>query len=191
VEGFEGLGRCQKNTTELVSSDMKQIEWREVGQDMKLDPWLLELVRKQSSGSLVERAAAIGTIGRLAESHAAAAASVKYVSQIRAEVLGTVEDLACSWAIGVLGDVFDRAWSLDLIHRRDALESVFFVLVQRRLGDRLGVLLEQIDEQVCLLWEVFPPTSEDPICRRVAVCEPEAWWGWLGCDDLACQICWS
>lgn len=151
------------------------------------------------SESVVGRAASLGLIGRLWEPSTRAEADalrkhpdrapnarlVALLESLPLSVLRRLESIACSHAAALLetlATVEGEAHVREMAYARDELESVFFVLVQRRCGEKLGEVLAVVDDAVTSAWSSLPPAGSmrgDLRLQAVARLEPYAWWGAL------------
>lgn len=182
--------------------------------DWTMEEWLrAACVLLATSDHLVDRAAALGLIGRcwhpvdasertawrtygfgflLLEHPNLALRVLEAVKAVPVDRLRLLEQLAANDAVGLLGLLREIETSDEpsrsalvrrLVERRDNLESVFFVLVQRDLGRELGAALADVDDEVTSAWSALPEAgafADDPRLAIVAVREPDAWWGHLG-----------
>lgn len=172
------------------------------------EAWLREAASSLAeSEHLVDRAAALGLIGRLwAPASDGERAALKQepdrhpnrrvleaVEKLPQDRVRLLEQLACHGAMSLL-DALHHVETSDsdddrlrlarrLAERRDDLESVFFVLIHRDVGRELGAALADLDDEVTSAWSALPEAeslADDPRMCRVALLEPDAWWGHLG-----------
>lgn len=188
-----------------------EVPWEAFVHERSCAPWLREHVaRTAASPMLVDRVGAAGALGRLwmpasADDRAALRRGgfVTPIDRVRAWALGLdpkvlravarpVEEALGEFqeALEALEASEDSARSArisrELGQRRDALESVAFVL---RAAGREGSLprdLRYLDEQVRsrLQWFVRDEAIRgDAVLRAVAVEQPLAWWGALALPE--------
>jgi len=206
---WDALERWQPD---LGEEDLRDPPIGELLAGWEAQDWLQDTaLALASSESVVARAASLGVIGRLWEPSTPAEADalrehpdrdpnarlIALIESLPLPVVERLESIACTHAAALIEPLSTverqaaakgaapAAEVRDLAYARDDLESVFFVIVQRRRGDKLGEVLARVDDAVTSAWSSLPPAGSmrgDLRLETVALLEPDAWWGALAGD---------